>query len=126
MGKTNVIGLNPDQILGATKATHFLFAELVVTLGYGKHFSERTKDLERILMERGLTDIKDGGPSMTSEDYPYYIEGIRSSLRHISDLIDDKLSEPKELPETPPQLMSKSSVVGAEVDKPVGAEVEKP
>lgn len=118
MGDDKLVGLNPDAILGAAKATQFLFAELVVALGYGEHFSERIKFMEHTLMEKGLVNIDDGTPSMNSEEFPYYIEGIRSSLQHVSALIDDKLDKPKELPESQPQLVPKSSFVSAEVEEP--------
>lgn len=108
MKSGDVLGRNPDEILGAAKATQFLFAELVVVLGYGEYFSKRTKDMEHVLMEKGLTSIEDGSPSATSEDLPYYFEGIRSSLQHISDLIDDKLASDR-LPEGQSQLVTESA-----------------
>ena len=115
MKDDKMIAVSPDEIYGAAKATQFLFAELVVALGYGEYFSEKTKDMERSLMENGLVSISDGSQSSTSEDLPYYYEGIRSSLLHIANLIDDQLSSAKP-PENQTQLITESANVTANVD----------
>ncbi len=115
MKDEKVIGVNPDEIYGAAKATQFLFVELAVALGYGEHFSKKAKDMERALMENGLVSLSDGSQTSTSEDFPYYYKGIRSSLLHISDLIDDKLGLGKP-PENQAQLMPESATATADVE----------